>query len=150
VNTRELNGFDTAEDLPDTPAQESVLWMAPDYLVVVRFRFHLTEAVAADTIVPVVALNHIDRDGSTELEASAALITFADEDAIGDFRTVDLETNATYNVVLMEPGEYCGFEHMTAGTDTGTAAGQGWYSIAYRVVSVPKNGTCAEDTNAPT
>lgn len=148
VNVETLNGADAAEDLAVTAAAYGTIWRAPDYVAITRFRFFVTEAVVATTTAPIVALNHLDRDASTELEASAALLTIPTGTAIGECKTCHMDTHATYGPILMEVGECLQFEHMQICVG-GTITGQGWYAFEYRVISVPQNATVAEDLDAP-
>lgn len=125
---RRSNAFDTAENLAAAAAVHGgYIVMRP--IKVTAFYFAVTTLVEADNIAPVVEVNRRPTIASSSGEEQIASLTIPEAAAVGKVYRKDCEP------VLCYPGDEISFELVTQATDSGTAAGAGFYGIDYEDVS---------------
>lgn len=124
---RASNAHDTAENLAATAAVYGEYYVCRP-IKVTGFYFAVTTALACDNAAAVIELNRRPTLGSSSGEVAIATITFADATAAGKVVYKHIEP------VLVYPGDGLSLEHVTQATDSGTAAGIGFYGFDYEVV----------------
>lgn len=125
---RRSNAFDTAENLAAAVAVHGgYIVMRP--IKVTGFYFAVTTLVEADNVAPVVEVNRRPTIASSSSEVQLATLTIPEATAVGKVLYKNIEP------VLCYPGDELSFEHITQATDSGTAAGAGFYGVDYEVVS---------------
>lgn len=100
-------------------------WQHP--VVIHRVEFWVTTLVAADMTSPVLALDYTPSGGS---RTEWATITLTEADAAGSVQ----EPDSAVNPLQLSDGDSITFEVKTAGTDSGSVAGAGYYVIWYENV----------------
>ena len=122
------NAFDTAENLAASAAVHGgYIVMRP--IKVTAFYFAVTTLVAADNVAPVIEVNRRPTVASSSGEAVIASMTIPEAAAVGKVYYKFVEP------VLCYPGDELSFELVTQATDSGTAAGAGFYGVDYELVS---------------
>lgn len=124
---RKSNAHDTAENLAAAAAVYGGLLVCRP-IKVTGFYFYVTLLVEADNVAPVVEVNRRPTYNSSSGEVQLAVMTIAEGTAAGKVYYEHIEP------VLCYPGDEISFEHVTQATDSGTAAGTGFYGIEYEVV----------------
>lgn len=112
----------TAEDLTASPAVYDEWVAGLGGYTIHRLGFVVTTTVACDTAAPVVEFNRRVTAGSASGEVQIDTLTIPDGTAAGSVVYAELSSPVTIN-----PGEGLAAEHITQGTDSGTAAGAGYY-----------------------
>lgn len=120
---RKSNAFDTAENIAASAA------VYGGYLVtkpcqITEFLFYVTLAVDADNVAPVVEVNKRPTYNSASGESLIAQITIPDGTAAGKVMRKICDPP-----VQLDVGDELSFEHVTQATDSGTAAGTGFYDV---------------------
>lgn len=127
---RKSNAHDTAENIAAAGA------VYGGYLVtkpcqVTEFLFYVTLAVDADNVAPVVEVNQRPTYNSASGEVQIASITIPDGTAAGKVMRKVCDPP-----VLLNVGDELSFEHVTQATDSGTAAGTGFYDVVLEPMAV--------------
>lgn len=118
---RKSNAHDTAENLAAAAA------VYGGYLVckpckLTRFMFYVTLLVEADNVAPVVEVNQRPTYNSSSGEVLIDQITIPEGTAAGKVLYARPSDPPLLNI-----GDELSFEHLTQATDSGTAAGTGFY-----------------------
>lgn len=127
---RKSNAHDTAENLAAAAA------VYGGYLVtkpcqITEFKFYVTVLVEADNVAPVVEVNQRPAYGSSSGEVQIATITIPEATAAGKVMSKVCDPP-----ILLNVGDELSFEHVTQATDSGTAAGAGFYDVVLEPMGV--------------
>lgn len=118
---RKSNAHDTAENIAASAAvYGGYLVTKPCQLT--KFMFYVTLAVDADNVAPVVEVNQRPTYNSSSGEVLIDQITIPDGTAAGKVLYARPSNPPVLNI-----GDELSFEHVTQATDSGTAAGTGFY-----------------------
>lgn len=123
---RKSNAHDTAEDLTATAAVYGG-YLVTYPIAIRRIYFYVTEALVASSAAAVVEFNQRPMYGTGSGEVLLGQITVPHAAAIGAVYYKDISP------VRLNPGDELSYEHVTAITSTGTAAGKGFYGILYEL-----------------
>lgn len=131
---RKSNAHDTAENLAAAAA------VYGGYLVtkpcqVTALKFYVTLAVDADNVAPVIEVNRRPTYNSSSGEELIAQITVPDGTAAGKVMYKRCDPP-----VLLQVGDELSFEHATQATDSGTAAGTGFYDVEIEPMGIGTEG----------
>jgi hypothetical protein len=112
-------------------AADHFTWKVAHPMVVHRVEFVASLLFAADSASAVVSLDHTDVVGSVA-RAEKATVTLAEAVAVGS-------TNepSSFTPFFVQDTDILHFEHKTQATDSGTAAGKGFFILYYE--SIPDN-----------
>lgn len=119
---RASNAHDTAENLAAAAAVYGGYYVTKP-CAISEFKFIITTTIAADNVVPVVEVNRRPTPGSSSGEVLIDQITFVDGTAAGKVMST------RFTPVQLRVGDELSFEHVTQATDSGTAAGAGFYDV---------------------
>lgn len=116
-------------------AADHFTWKLLHPLVVHRVEFVTTLLFAADSASAVVSLDHTDIVGSVA-RAEKATVTVAEASAVGASTAP-----ASFTPFFAQATDVLHFESKTACTDSGTAAGKGYFVLFYE--SIPDSSGVA-------
>lgn len=113
-------------DLDGTPA-DYYSEVARHGMIIHQVEFVVNTLTATDTIAPVVALDYTPSGGS---RTEWVTITVPDASAVGTTHAPSTQPNP----VTLSAGDSWFLQHVTAGTDAGTSAGDGYFIVYYEIL----------------
>lgn len=119
---RKSNAVDTAEVLTAAAAVYGG-YLVTKQCKITRIAFYVTVTVAANTQTPVVEFNRRPTYNSASGEVLMGTLTIPTGTAAGKVVYKDI------NPINLYPGDEFSFEHITQATDSGSAAGAGFYGF---------------------
>lgn len=120
---RKSNAHDTAENVAAAVAVHGGFLVCQG-LTINRLMFYISTTIAANNVAPVVEFNRRPTYNSSSGEILIGQLTLANGTAAGKVVYKDL-----VDPVSLVPGDELSYEHVTQATDSGTAAGAGFYGI---------------------
>lgn len=124
---RASNAHDTAENLAATAADYGTFYVCRP-IKVTAFYFFVTTTLAADTLVPQVALTRRITVGS---DTGAVVMSTM---GIPDLTAAGKVVYEKFEPVLCYPGDTILLDHTVQCTSAATAAGAGFYGFDYEIV----------------
>lgn len=123
---RKSNAHDTAENLAAAAAVYGG-YLVTKPCAIAEFKFYVNVLVEADNVAPVVEVNRRPTYNSSSGEVLIDQITIPEATAVGKVMSV------RFAPVQLNVGDELSFEHVTQATDSGTAAGTGFYDAVLHV-----------------
>lgn len=122
--------FIPGEEATEASAADHFTYTVKKPMIVRDVGFVVTDTIDNDQTAAVVSLDHTPSGGS---RAEKVTITLPDTTAVGvELLGSDAATPITPFVV--DVGDTLHFEHKTAGTDTSSADGAGYYRLYYEYI----------------